>query len=68
VLTNPDLVATLYAFESAMFFFDKNGLWTICDKGIDDDTILKLTKKINGGTNGLDDRKERTYKYWEWVK
>ena len=29
ILDNPDLVASEYAFESAMFFFDKNNLWSI---------------------------------------
>ena len=62
ILDNPDLVATEYAFESAMFFFDKNNLWSICDKGIDSNTITKLTKRINGGTNGLDHRKVLTLK------
>ena len=68
ILTNPDLVANDYSFESALYFFEKNGLWAICDKGVNDDTILALTKKINGGTNGLDHRKELTKKYYEWVK
>ena len=68
VLTSPDLVATVYAFESAMFFFDKNKLWTICDKGVNDTAILELTKRINGGTHGLEDRKTKTYKYFEYVK
>jgi putative chitinase len=68
VVTNPDLVATKYAFESAMFFFEKNKLWEICDKGINDATILALTKRINGGTNGLSHRNELTKKYWGWVK
>jgi putative chitinase len=68
ILTNPDLVATEYAFESALFFFDKNGLWKICDLGVDDQTILSLTKRINGGTHGLEDRREKTKKYYEWVK
>ena len=68
ILDNPDLVATEYAFESAMFFFDKNNLWSICDKGIDNNTITKLTKRINGGTNGLDHRKLLTLKYYEYVK
>lgn len=67
VLTNPDLVATKYSFESAMFFFERNKLWAICDQGINDSTILNLTKRINGGTNGLQDRKEKTYKYFEFV-
>jgi putative chitinase len=68
IMTNPDLVATTYAFDSAMFFFERNKLWTICDKGINDAAILELTKRINGGTHGLEDRKTKTYKYYEYVK
>ena len=68
ILTNPDLVATTYAFESAMYFFDKNKLWAICDQGVNDASILSLTKRINGGTNGLDHRKALTYKYYTYVK
>lgn len=63
IMTNPDLVATEYAFESAMFFFEKNKLWAICEKGKGEDVITALTKKINGGTHGLDDRKEKTKRY-----
>jgi putative chitinase len=68
VLENPDLVATKYSFESAMFFFERNKLWAICDKGINDAAILELTKRINGGTHGLEDRKAKTYKYYQFVK
>lgn len=68
IMENPDLVATTYSFESAIFFFDKNKLWSICDQGVDDASILALTKRINGGTHGLDDRKEKTKKYYEYVK
>ena len=68
IMTNPDLVATTYSFESAMFFFDKNKLWSICDQGVNDAAILALTKRINGGTHGLADRSEKTKKYYEYVK
>lgn len=68
ILDNPDLVSTQFAFESAMFFFDKNKLWSICDKGINDNTILTLTQRINGGTNGLQHRSNLTKKYYEFVK
>jgi putative chitinase len=60
IMETPDLVATTYAFESAMFFFDKNKLWSICDQGVNEAAILALTKRINGGTNGLDHRKVLT--------
>lgn len=67
IMKDPDLVATEYAFESAMFFFEKNKLWEICDRGVDDTTITTLTKRINGGTQGLEDRKEKTIKYRGYV-
>jgi putative chitinase len=67
VMANPDLVATELAFESALWFFDKNKLWSICDQGVNDAAILALTKRINGGTHGLDDRKLKTKKYAAWL-
>jgi putative chitinase len=67
IMDNPDLVATELAFESALWFFDKNKLWGICDQGINDAAILALTKRINGGTHGLDDRKLKTKKYAAWL-
>jgi putative chitinase len=66
VMTNPDLVAGELCFESALWFFDKNKLWGICDQGINDAAILALTKRINGGTHGLDDRMAKTKKFAGW--
>jgi putative chitinase len=67
IMDNPDLVATELAFESALWFFDKNKLWGICDQGTNDAAILALTKRINGGTHGLDDRRMKTKKYATWL-
>jgi putative chitinase len=67
VMLDPELVATDYSFESAIFFFEKNGLWKICDEGLSEDTIVKLTKRINGGTHGLQDRIEKTKKFAEML-
>ena len=67
IMNNPELVAGEFAFESAMYFFDKNKLWSICDAGVNDDTITKVSKRVNGGTNGLDHRKELTNKYYSWL-
>lgn len=66
VMDNPDLVAGELCFESALWFFDKNKLWSICDQGVNDAAILALTKRINGGTHGLDDRKAKTKKFYSW--
>lgn len=65
---NPDLVETELAFESALFFFERNKLWAICDKGVNNDTILTLTKRINGGVNGLAERKELTHSFYAMEK
>jgi putative chitinase len=67
IMDNPDLVAGELAIESALWFFDRNKLWGICDQGINDAAILALTKRINGGTHGLDDRKLKTKKYASWL-
>lgn len=67
VMDNPDLVAGELCFESALWFFDKNKLWGICDQGTGDSAILALTKRINGGTHGFDDRRLKTKKYAAWL-
>lgn len=67
IMTNPDLVASVYAFESAKFYFDSNKLWTKCDKGVNDAAILAVTKAVNGGTNGLEDRSSLTKRYYKWL-
>lgn len=64
IMANPDLVATKYPLVSAAFFFQKNSLWTLCDKGADDATVTAVTKRVNGGTHGLDDRLQRFKKIW----
>jgi putative chitinase len=55
-VANPDLVATKYPMDSAIWFFDKNKLWDICDKGATTDIVTQVTKRVNGGTHGLQDR------------
>jgi putative chitinase len=55
-VANPELVATKYPLTSAGFFFNKNGLWVICDKGNTKEVVTSVTKRVNGGTHGLDDR------------
>ena len=59
IMLNPDLVWKEFYIESAIWFFDKNNLWNITD-------VTILTKRINGGTNGLQDRINRTQKYKLW--
>ena len=65
---NNDVVCTEYAFESAYWFFKRNGLFTIADKGVNDEVITEVTRRVNGGTHGLDDRLEKTKKIYEWIR
>ena len=55
-VANPDLIATKYPLTSAGFFFNKNNLWVICDRGNTKEVVTSVTKRVNGGTHGLDDR------------
>lgn len=67
VMTDPDLVADEYAFETALWFFEKNGLFAIADEGVTDDAIKRITKRVNGGYHGLDDRSNQSKKIHTWL-
>lgn len=64
ILETPDLVATKYPLLSAAWFFHKNGLNAIADKGADDATVTSVTKRVNGGTIGLADRIKHFKEYY----
>jgi putative chitinase len=66
-VVNPDLVANKYFFQSAKFFFDNNKLWSICTT-VDKKTITAVSKKVNGGANGLSERIEKTLEIYEILK
>lgn len=67
-VANPDLIATKYPLSSAAFFFDKNNLWQICDKGATSEVVTLVTKRVNGGTNGLQDRINKFNLYLQLLK
>lgn len=56
VCKNPDLVLTKYPLQSAAWFFTKNMIWNVCDRGQTPPVIEAVTRKINGGLNGLPGR------------
>jgi putative chitinase len=64
-ISNPDLVATKYPLASAAWFFSKNGLNSIADKGADSSTVTAVTKRVNGGTIGLADRIKHFNEYYK---
>lgn len=56
LLDNPELLEFQeYALRSACWYWTNNNLNAIADTG----DVEALTRRINGGTNGLDDRTER---------
>ena len=67
IVENPSIVAEQFSFESALFFFERNNLWRIADRGFDEKTITELSKRINGGYNGLADRIKLTTKYKAYI-
>lgn len=73
IMNKPELVATEYAFESAIFFFIQNNLFKYCQV-VDDESITKLSKAINVGNanstvipHGLDDRITKTKLFYKML-
>lgn len=60
LVNNPDLAAEPEnAAKIAAWYWKKNKLSDAAQQG----DVLSVTKKINGGTNGLDDREKKYAKY-----
>lgn len=56
IVAEPELVSSKYPLMSAAWFFDKNNLWKLCDVGAGEDVVKNVTKRVNGGMHGYDDR------------
>ncbi|WEN40519.1 hypothetical protein CKCBHOJB_00045 [Thauera sp. GDN1] len=52
VVADPDWVAERYAVQSAVYFWERNGLNALADL----DDLSAITRRINGGLNGYEDR------------
>ena len=68
VMDNPSLLETEYAFESALWFFRANKLLSVCDEGVTDEVIRKISRRVNGGYHGLSHRQEETKKIYSWLE
>mgnify|MGYP000597829266 CR=1 FL=1 len=53
VMDGSSYVAQKFPFSSAGFWWTNNDMNTLCDRGA---TVEKVTRRVNGGINGLDDR------------
>ena len=67
LVDDPSPIADELAMDSAIFFFEKNGLFAMADKGVTDSIIKSITKRVNGGYHGLEDRMEKTKKIYRWL-
>jgi putative chitinase len=63
VLAHPDLVATKYPLLSAAWFFSKNCLKRCTSNDVA--SITSVSKCVNGGTIGLDDRIKPFNEYYK---
>jgi putative chitinase len=68
VTETPDLVATKYPLLSAAWFWNSRTLNTLSDKGATDADVTAITKKVNGGTHGLEDRITKFKKFYSILK
>lgn len=68
ILENPDLVATKYPLLSAAWFWNSRALNALADKGATDADVTAITKKVNGGTIGLDDRIKHFKEFYALLK
>lgn len=68
ILNNPELVATKFPLLSAAWFWDSVKLNAVADKGNSEEVITLVTKKINGGTHGLEDRINKFNKIYTALK
>ncbi len=67
IMVNPETVATKYYWESALFFFQDNNLWDLCNS-VSTTQINKVTEKINKATSSYPERVELVRKYYEIAK
>lgn len=67
-VANPDLVATKYPLSSAAFFFKKNNIWPVCDKGDTIEDVKAVTWQVNRGYNGLPERIKYFNEYYALLK
>ncbi len=68
IVDTPDLVATKYPLLSAAWYWNSRNLNADADRGADNGIVTTITKKVNGGTIGLDDRIKHFKEFYELLK
>ena len=68
IVAHPDLVATKYPLLSAAWFWNSRKLNELADKGANDAEVTSITKKVNGGKIGLEDRIKHFKEFYTLLK
>lgn len=66
ILTNPDIVATKYFWESAIWYFTRANLWGKMMHA-DSSAVKAVRKSVNGGYIGLEDVQEKFIHYYNLI-
>ncbi len=64
LMAYPNLVSTKYAMESAAWFWNSRKLNSVADQGPDQNVIAEVTKVVNGGYKGLEDRQNKFDRFY----
>ena len=64
IVINPEIVAEKYPLLSAGWFWNSNKLNEIADQGADQNVVAEITKKVNGGYHGLENRHKLFDRYF----
>ena len=68
VVANPDLVATKYPLLSAAWYWNSRSINAACDLGATREAVEKVTKLVNGGLIGIDDRQKHFDEFYSLLK
>ncbi len=68
LIKNPDLVASTFALTSGAWFWLTNNINPIADKGMTLEVSKQITKKIQGGSLGANERFELFNKFYNILK
>lgn len=67
IVDSPNKILPDHYWNVAVFFFKNNNIFDLT-KTVDYNSIRQVTKRINGGYNGLQHRYDMTVKYYELLK
>lgn len=68
LIDNPSLVTDRYSLVASGYIFNIKNLWDICDFGINEIIVSKLTKRIYGDSKSVPHRYELFKKYYNILK